>query len=208
MNNENDIKVPTPEQIDKLRELINIGVGRGAAVLNTMLNSHIKLHVPFIKLLPYEDIVKEIDNIDTARLSSVSMLFRGVFSGNARLIFPSESAFNLVTACTGETPDSASDIDSIRAGTMSEIGNIVLNSVMGSISNLLNLSFQYSIPSYLEGKADSIFNISMAVPGSIVLLARTRFTVEQLNVEGDVVVFFELGSFGTFMNLLDSLGAD
>ena len=208
MNNGKDIINPTPDQIDKLRELMNMGVGRGANVLNTMLNSHITLQVPFVKLLAYDEFMKELGIIGNARLASVSMLFRGAFSGNARLIFPSGSALKLVTACTGEAPDSEVDMDSIQAGTLSEIGNIVLNSVMGTISNLLKLSFDYSVPGYLEGGVDSLFNVAALDPASVILLARTRFLIEELNVEGDVVIFFELGSFNRFLMLLDSLGAD
>jgi chemotaxis protein CheC len=199
--------IPTNEQIDRLRELINIGAGRGANVLNNMLNSHIKLQVPFVKLLSYDELLMELDIIGNVRLASVNMPFRGIFSGNAKLIFPSESALKLVAACTGEPASGTVDIDSIRAGTLTEIGNIVLNSVMGTISNLLHLSFNYSIPGYTEGCVNSLFNLTSIRPDMIILLARTRFIVEELNVEGDVVIFFELGSFDTFLTLLDNLVA-
>ena len=207
MNNSSDKINLTPDQIDKLRELINMGAGRGASVLNTMLSSHIKLQVPFVKLLTYRELLNVIHVVGNARLASVNMPFKGNFSGNARLVFPCESALKLVDACTGGPPETVVDMDSIRAGTLSEIGNIVLNSVMGTISNLLQISFSYSIPSYIEGDANSLFDPSNLKPGIVTLLARTRFTVEEMDVEGDVVIFFELGSFNTFLTLLDGLGA-
>jgi len=38
-------------QTDALKELINIGVGNGAEVLNQMFDSHIELNVPDIHIL-------------------------------------------------------------------------------------------------------------------------------------------------------------
>lgn len=205
MNKELDNINLSSEQLDKLREVINIGVGRGANVLNTMLSSHISLQVPFLKLLSHDEFLKIINASWAARLASVNMPFKGAFSGTARLLFPSESALQLVSACTGEKPDESEDMDSIRAGTLSEIGNIVLNSVMGTISNLLRLAFSYSIPVYMEGSVNSLFDLSKLKPGIITLLARTEFIIEKLNIKGNVVIIFELGSFNTFITLLDRL---
>ncbi len=184
---------------------MNIGVGRGASVLNTMLNSHITLQIPFVKMLSCDELKAELDMVGKDRLASVNLLFKGLFSGNAKLLFPSESALKLVTALTGEEPN-ASDLDSILAGTLSEIGNIVLNSVMGSISNLLQLSLSYSVPNYIEGNVNSLFNMDKIAPKADILLARTRFIIEEFNVEGDIVIFFEVGSFDKLLASLKELG--
>ncbi len=47
------------------------------------------------------------------------------------------------------------DMDALRAGTFCEVGNIVLNGVMGSISNMLNFDFDYSVPEYLETNSEN-----------------------------------------------------
>ncbi len=40
----------TPEQIDTLKELVNIGVGRAANMLNQLVQSRIYLQVPSINV--------------------------------------------------------------------------------------------------------------------------------------------------------------
>jgi chemotaxis protein CheY-P-specific phosphatase CheC len=45
----------SPEQLDALRELINIGIGRAAGVLNEMLSAHIQLYVPDVEILSAEE---------------------------------------------------------------------------------------------------------------------------------------------------------
>ena len=39
------------EQLEAIKELCNIGVGKGAAVLNAMLSTHIFVECPFYKKL-------------------------------------------------------------------------------------------------------------------------------------------------------------
>ena len=191
----------TIEQIDSLREIINIGVGRGADVLNTMLSSHISLQVPFVKVLSKEELKEEMKGHEESQLSVVRLGFKGNTSGSSELIFTSESASKLITAFTGEESESF-DLDSIRAGTLTEIGNIVLNAVVGSISNMLNLHLKYSVPNYMEGNTKNLFPKDID-PDSVILLAKTRFKIEEFKIEGDIALFFELGGFDLLLNSID-----
>ena len=194
---------PTEYQLDALRELINIGVGRAAKVLSEMVNARILLQVPFIKLLTPENLRREMGHLGEGLLAAVRLGFKGPFSGTAALVFPPDSASKLVAILTGEgmgTPD----LDSVRVGTLSEVGNIVINGVMGSISNVLKLQINYTLPTYTEDNIGNLVTPSDAVPDSTVVLAHTRFTVEHLHIEGDIILIFELGSFSALMNAINT----
>jgi chemotaxis protein CheC len=190
---------PTALQLDALSELINIGVGRSADVLNTMLNSHIDLQVPFVKILLSDDFRKELEALGADSLSAVHLSFKGTFSGTTQLIFPAATASKLVTTVTGEEVMSES-LDEIRSGTLCEIGNIVLNGLMGSISNVLKMHLQYSVPTYLEGKIENLTSaIGNMASDTKILLARTHFTIKELKIEGDIIVFFETGALDALL---------
>ena len=196
---------PTDRQIDALTELINIGVGRSADVLNNMLTSHIELQVPFVKVLLPEDFKKETEILGPHILSAIHLVFKGTFSGTAQLIFPAATASKLVTAITGEEAE-GEDLDEIRSGTLCEIGNVVLNGLMGSISNVLKMHLNYNVPTYMEGKVENLMAIS-GDPGSNekILLARTRFIIRDLKIEGDIVVFFEMGALDALLEAIDTV---
>jgi chemotaxis protein CheC len=190
---------PTALQLDALSELINIGVGRSADVLNTMLNSHIDLQVPFVKILLSDDFRKELEALGSDSLSAVHLAFKGTFSGTTQLIFPAATASKLVTTVTGEEVMSES-LDEIRSGTLCEIGNIVLNGLMGSISNVLKMQLKYSVPTYLEGKIENLTSaIGNMASDTKILLARTHFTIKELKIEGDIIVFFETGALDALL---------
>lgn len=193
----------TEKQMDSIKELINIGVGRAAGMLNEMTSSHVSLKVPDIQILSYRELAKELKALGSHMLSSVQLSFEGVFSGVAALVFPSDSAAMLVSVLTGEEPDS-SDLDSVRAGTLSEVGNIVLNGVMGSIGNILKEQINYSLPIYIEDTSENLMRERFDNDNQTVLLARTRFSIKKLQVEGDIILLFEVGSFDALLKAIDA----
>ena len=73
----------TSYQIDALTELINIGVGRAAGTLNQILEAHVHLQVPSVKIFQYSQIEQALNNIATIPLSLVRLIFKGPFSGTA-----------------------------------------------------------------------------------------------------------------------------
>ncbi len=196
--------ISTKESFEILKELINIGVGRGANVLNTMLASHIELQVPDLKTLSFEKFVTEMEAIAPGKLAVVDLGFDDEFSGSVQLIFPTEVASKLVHAMTGEE-DCGDDFDSIRAGTFTEIGNIVLNSVVGSFANLLKLHLNYRVPDYLEGYLNDIMKIYDNMESTrAILLAKTRFLVQEFAIHGDIALFVELDAFEELMSVVDN----
>jgi len=192
----------TIDQLDALQELINIGVGRAASLLNEMVDSHIRLEIPFVKVLTAAQAYQELTSrFHDASLASVKLNFTGSFYGTAGLIFPTESASTLVSILTGEEPGT-DDLDAVKIGTLSEIGNIVINGVMGSISNVLKQHMNYTLPVYLEDKID---NLLLTTDGndSKILLAQARFTIEQLELIGDIILIFEVGTFDALIQAIN-----
>jgi chemotaxis protein CheC len=194
----------TEKQIEALRELINIGVGKSASILNIMLKSHIILQVPLLKILNISELNDEVKTFSKGKLSTVILKFEGPFSGSAELIFPCETAMVLVNSLVGENPIGM-DFDSIRSGTLCEIGNVVLNGVMGSISNIFSSYFKYSVPEYIEDVAENIFSERVVDFDMKVLLAKTKFIIKELNIDGDIMLFFEVAALDRLIEMIEDL---
>ncbi|BBD65524.1 CheC, inhibitor of MCP methylation [Nostoc commune NIES-4072] len=192
----------TAEELDALQELINIGVGRAASLLNEMVDSHIRLKIPVVKVLTaneaYQELTKRFQD-DT--LASVKLRFTGSFYGTASLIFPTDSASTLVAVLTGEEPGSA-DLDAVKIGTLSEIGNIVINGVMGSLSNVLKKHLNYTLPVYLEDTLENLL-LSAYESDSKILLAQASFTIERFEIIGDIILIFLVGTFDALINAMN-----
>ncbi len=207
LNQQGGSLVLTDKQNDVLKEMINIGIGKGAEMLNAILATHINLEVPFVRVLSQKEFESDVKKNHVDSLAAVNLAFNGDISGNVELVFPKESASNLVAALTGERPETII-MDSIRSGTLSEIGNVVINAVIGSISNLLGFTLNYSTPSYIEGNYEKL---SMAVrtgKDSIILQARARFIIDTLAVVGDIMLFLELDSLDKIFSIIQRVEND
>ncbi|MDJ0718028.1 MAG: hypothetical protein QNJ54_28030 [Prochloraceae cyanobacterium] len=195
----------TADRLDALTEVINIGVGQAAAMLNEMIEYPIRLQVPWIGIISRENLQQELGKrLGEEKLAAVQLEFDNSLVGNAQLVFPKESAVTLVSVLTGEEPQSP-DLDLFKIGTLTEVGNIVLNGVMGSISNMLQKSMSYSVPTYIEDKFIYLLPVEEERSQTTVLLGETRFTVEELQLQGDIILFFNLGSFDILLSCLDDL---
>lgn len=190
--------------LDALKEIVNTGVGRAAASLNAMLDSHILLEVPSISVRYGNDLTRGDESLGADELACVQLAFQGFFTGSAMLVFPPQSAVKLVATLTGESPDAPS-LNAVMAGTLNEVGNIVINGVIGTIGNILATPFDFSLPNYLEGRlVDLLKPTTVAAPPTI-LVMRTHFRVEDREVEGNIFLLFELGSFDALLAAIDNL---
>jgi chemotaxis protein CheC len=192
------------EQLDALQEIVNIGIGRAASMLNEMIDARIVLEVPTLQLLSASELRQEmVERFNSQSISAVRLGFSGSLSGTAELMFPTDSASILVAVLTGEDLDSP-DLDAVKIGTLSEIGNVVINGVMGSISNILEQPIKYKIPSYCEDTIENLLLLERTMTDEVVfILSQARFAIEQLEIIGDIILIFEMKTFDTLIEAVD-----
>ncbi|WP_300158437.1 chemotaxis protein CheX [Solidesulfovibrio sp.] len=190
----------SPLQLDILQELINIGVGRAAGMLNQMVNTHIQLQVPVLRVLNQSELAELYAGRPHSVFSAVQLGFTGEFAGISALIFPPESASKLVAVVLGKDGDLADD-EGMRRGTLQEVGNIVLNGVMGSIANILREPLRYTPPDFIEADIAGIIGQDTGM----ILVARTQFSMKDHLIEGEVLIIFSLSSFDSLLAAIDAL---
>ncbi len=190
------------EQLDALAEFVNVGVGRAAASLNDLVSNHVELSVPQVQLLTFDEMGRALGGMANEPVSSVQMGFRGSLDGSAFLVFPQASAAKLVTLLTGDE-SRPEDLDSIRAGTLTEVGNILINSVVGTLSNILGHPLHYSLPVYAEEPVVGLLATQRRDSQPLILLAKTSFVIRQMQIEGNLLLLFELKSFDSLLTAID-----
>jgi chemotaxis protein CheC len=192
----------TPEQRDALTELINMGVGRAAASLNELVGGHVELNVPQVDILSLGELPSQLPELGKDRLSSVHMTFRGGLEGSAFLVFPQASAARLLSVVTGEEAGQG-DLDILRSGALTEVGNILINSVIGTLSNVLERPLRYSTPVYEEEPMMDLLT-KQERNDPLILLAKTTFVIRQMQIEGNLLLLFELASFDSLMSAVEA----
>ena len=198
----------TPAQMDGLAEVINIGVGSAASFLNDIIDAHITLEVPRVRLFPFEKLPLIESKFGEDLVSCVVQTFQADYTGTAALVFPPESATRLVSAVTGEDITSV-ELDAVRSGVLTEIGNIVINAILGTMGNLLQTSLEFSLPEYRQMKiAEFVSPESVHNQDGFIILAEASFEIETLRINSYILLIFELASIDLLISMIDNATSD
>jgi chemotaxis protein CheC len=190
--------------IDVITEIVNVGVGAAASTLNDMLGNHIQLDVPNVELVVYEDLTGALNISLDQKVSSVLLEFFGFISGSSALIFEPQSAHNLAASLTGEDPDEEG-LDEILAGALNEVGNIVLNSILGSIANTLDGRLDFLPPVFLEGTLKQLLKLEKKQENDKSLVVDAHFKVGDRNIDGAVYLILHGETIETLENIIEKM---
>ncbi|WP_035051520.1 chemotaxis protein CheC [Andreprevotia chitinilytica] len=181
----------TDLQQDALTELFNISVGQAASVMSKMVNEEVTLSVPAVRFMNGTEAADIFDNIGNQRVSSVCQRFSGTFSGEALLIFPEDSSLEIVRLMIGKTIPLA-QLTELEQDALTEVGNIILNACLCSLSDFFAQHFDTGMPCLRIGSgADVIGEEHRNEP---VLFLHVRFTLAERSVEGYVAFLMNLPS--------------
>lgn len=176
----------------KIKALLNESVQKSASVLSEMLANKIQLSIPHLYTFHLSPKVKILlqEEMKSGDLKAVVIKFHGEIEGKANFILTSASVENLVSYLTGANPDSKDYLEFLE-GTLSEVGNIVLNSICGSVGNKIKAHINYTVPETLEGSFDDTLFYDFNDIRKVVLIGKTTFDISELSIEGMITIQFE-----------------
>jgi chemotaxis protein CheC len=188
---------------DALTELVNIGVSRAAANLRKMVGEHVLLSVPSVEVVTREAATTLIRERESGELVAVRQDFDGVFSGRALLIFPQSNSMALVHAVTGGAL-SAADAADMEDEALAETGNVVLNSCLATMANMLQRPLTMSLPEVIRGDGSMLFNLSPEISddGGVVLFLYINFAINDRDIRGYIAMLMDLPSLQALRGLI------
>ena len=97
---------------------------------------------------------------------------------------PSTESLELVRAITGgDLP--LEDIIELEQEALAETGNILLNSCLATIANMLQRSLRMSLPEVLRGDAKTFFSLAPPpVAGDVVMFLYINFAIRERDISG------------------------
>ena len=127
--------------------------------------------------------------------------FEGPFSGRALLIFPETNSLELVRAVTGGEM-SAQEVSDIEHEALAETGNVILNSCLATMANMLKRSLTMTIPEVLRGTGTSLFEVSEnGGEEGLVLFLYIDFAVRKRDIRGYIAMIMDMPSLATLKDL-------
>ena len=187
---------------DALTEIVNIGVGRAAASLRKMIGDQVLLSVPSIEVVSQRRAARLISEREVVDLIAVRQDFEGPFSGRALLIFPETNSLELVRAVTGGEL-SVEEVAEMEVEALAETGNVILNSCLATMANMLKRPLTMSIPTVCRGRSSALFGEDGAPDNEgLVLFLYINFSVRQRDLRGYIAMLMDMPSLQALKELL------
>ena len=183
---------------DALGELSNIAMAKAANSLRQMILHEVLLSVPSVDILTAAAATQLVAKPDNPRLVAVRQDFAGAFSGRALLIFPERNSLELVRAVVGREL-ALEDIVELEDEALAETGNIILNSWVATLANLLKSALKVSLPVVVRGDSSHLFESASA---GFVLFLHIKFEIRQKQIGGYVALLMDIPSLDELRSLI------
>jgi chemotaxis protein CheC len=190
-------------QRDALLEIFNIGVGNAANSMSQLIHEEIKLSVPKLQIVQKDHAEVISAFVQNQRICAVSQDFSGPLIARAFLVFPEGKTHEIVRRMLGEMV-SADELNTMEEEALSEIGNIVLNACISSMSELLQADFKSSQPLYHLGTAFNVLS-SNDSEDQFMLLLHIDFSMPKEKIDGYLIFLLSVQSFNELIKKIDLL---
>lgn len=189
------------EQIDALSEIFNIGVGKAAAAMGNLMHDEVLLSVPQVSIFTVSEAAQRLGT-EGHTMYGVRQPFRGLFNGDALLIFPEERSLEIVRIVAGQNVP-GEDLGAIEQDAMTEVGNVMLNACIAALADLLGNEFELSPPSIDVGDSRTI--LGTRIQNHLVVFLHIRFELLSSQIEGFVVFVLNTTSLEGLRAAVDRL---
>ncbi|MDF2885704.1 MAG: chemotaxis protein CheC, inhibitor of methylation [Lacrimispora sp.] len=190
---------------DILKELFNISVGRAAGILSDIVGEKIHLNVPNVKILEASSESYAIDEYISMKKNGTLMVstlsFKENYTGKASLIFSAGKMRKFISLCLREEQIDRYDLDfsDVDFDIIREIGNIILNCILGETGNLLNISFRYTLPEVRLFNAMEFKYDCQNTDNLYVLILYITFVIGDTEIDGAIIVDLSLHSLNDLL---------
>ncbi|MFZ3576629.1 chemotaxis protein CheC [Virgibacillus sp. DJP39] len=202
----------TSVQMDVLREIGNIGAGNAATSLSKLLNKKIDMHVPAVKIIPFDDVMDIIGGPENL-IVAIMIRVQGNAPGTVFFLLTAEEAENLVGQITSDREFrifNAEPPSELAISALQEVGNILAGSYLTALSDFTSINMQPSVPSLSIDMAGAILTaglleFSQIMDYAIIIDTTINETESSSGVNGK---FFLLPDPDSFDQIFKSLGID
>ena len=168
------------QQIDALREVGSIGTGNAATALSALLGCEVRIPLPEVQVLEFNDAVEKLGGFETVSAGIISSL-SGEING-LMLALVQLDAINLILKhIMGKQIVSYDDLTELEDSAVIEVGNILISSFVNALSGLSGVKIVPSVPQLTIDMQGAIITVPMAAYGNqsdYIMLIWGSFLVE------------------------------
>ena len=213
-NNNNDKQlggiILTPEQLDTLKELGNIGSGHAITALSKLLNNEIEVSLTSAEIIPFWKVPELFDSPNVEVFGIYSKI---PFDSDLSIIqiFTKESLVNLINLLNTndkvfiENVRKIEDLDDFSISIITEIGNILTGHYASALADLLSTKLIPNLPIVALDTLNAMLNGIIAKYSQLsdyLVLIKTKISLSETKL--DCIICF-IPSMNILKNLFKTL---
>lgn len=178
------------EQLEACGDLVGEGSVNAVTGLSQMLGREVQIKSLSPRLVPVEDLAGIVGGREAVSVG-VYLAVSGSGSGHMFLMFPPETAMELIDMLMGEPPGTTTRLDEMEESVMGEMGNIMGSFFLNALADAAGLSLTPSPPAVMMDMAGSILDVALAniMEGSNdALVVETKFGTADRVIDGTLLV--------------------
>lgn len=175
-----DVRDLSPEQLDALREVANIGAGHAATALSELTGQRIMISVPRVNIAPLDDVPNQIGAAEEP-VAAVLMRIMGDLTGLTLLVFPEVSALKVASLMMRRP---VASLAMIEQSALKEAGNILGSSYMNALAEFMGMILMPSPPSLAIDLSNAVLSstyVEVADSSEFVFCVESEFFLREDN---------------------------
>lgn len=191
-------------QLDLLKEVFNLGVGRAAASLSALINNkyEVTLSLPKVEFITIDEMIKSLKIESENKIATISQKYSGAFSGTAHVIYSHTSSLRLVSLMLGSTVPHQI-VSELEEDALMEIGNILINSYLNSLGHMLNEEIETDLPQILTGTPHEVFMELGTSATDKIAFIKSDFNIDEKNMKSHISLFLETNHLNKLLELIN-----
>ena len=151
-------------EIDTLREIGSIGTGTAATALSEMLNQRIRITLPEVRIMGYNEAIDWIGGPE-AITAGVLVRISGQMNGIMLSVQPLDFVNLVLNSMLSEEIKDYEDLGEMERSALVEVGNIMISTFINALSDLAGITMEMTIPSLTVDMQGAILTVPMAEYG-------------------------------------------
>ena len=197
----NDISF-NEDQLDALREFMNIALGDATANVAELLSAFATMHVPTIEICNSNELIPKIEE-ELSRVSKyyvTKQLFTGKFGGECMFIMKDNSAKNLGKYLYDEISPSEDDI----YDAVIELTNILCSTIISRLTEELGTQVQFFVPCAQRVDKKNIIDYEDIKHYHKIIIISTLLDFKDQKIKGCIYIMTKDEALNSLKKLIDN----
>lgn len=194
----------TEDQLDLLKEVFNIGVGRAAASLSLLADNkyEVLLSLPKLQIISMAEMVNILESETSNKITTVSQHYSGPFKGIAHVIFSQNSILKLVSIMLQSSlPQHL--LSELESDALMEVGNILNNACLSALSKMFREEIETGLPQITSGTPREVFYKNSRRTDFQIAFIRSEFQIQEESLRGYISLFIETEKLKNLLACID-----